>query len=233
LKKVDEIVNALPGEGGLMGYSYWVDSCDFGIKKTRFKEIWELAKEEETHDAENHAPDKKFIESVFDDNGFDCVFGATGDLVGIEQTSDRLGDEDAFFAWIGEYVDKDSHILCRGEDGTIWRWRFDGVACYQEDADIVFQTNSDECPLRLLTAEKNPCTTCPLGLICLCETNPRLRSAICGKCDGEIIIDTVENRILAGTTCTCQPRRFLVGGHSGGGEDSDRRDAASEGGGGA
>lgn len=199
-----------------MGYSYWVDACEFGIDRKHYDQIWrdaidggkyvDEAKHAKFRDVTNR---KEFISYMFDDNGFDCVFDKAGSLCGIEQTGDRLGDQDDFFHSIGAYVTPGSYMLCRGEDGVIWRWRFEG-ACIAEDADIVFQTGSKDCPIREFLGKKKACVECPFGLICLCDENPRLRSVRCGKCDGEIIVDNVNDKIIAGTTCSCQPRTFLI-----------------------
>jgi hypothetical protein len=193
--------------GGLMGYHYYVDACEFGINKKHFDQIWR----DDAHHGKfkDSANRQKFIEFIFGENGFDCDFHADGSLAAIDQTFEKLRDQGEFFESIGAYVTPGSYILCRGEDGCIWRWRFDG-ACKAEDADIVFQTGSNDCPIREVLGKEKGCVECPFGLICLCETNPRLRSARCGDCDGEIIVDNLNDKVIAGTTCRCQKRVFLI-----------------------
>jgi hypothetical protein len=49
-----------------------------------------------------------------------------GDLFAIYYDN-KTGSEDHFFSAIAKYVEKDSVVDWRGEDGAEWRWLFDGV----------------------------------------------------------------------------------------------------------
>ncbi len=50
----------------------------------------------------------------------------------------KLGSEHHLFSYISSFIEEDSFIEMLGEDGNLWRWRFDGKYCYEENAKKVF-----------------------------------------------------------------------------------------------
>jgi hypothetical protein len=56
-----------------------------------------------------------------------------------EFTGEKLGDDELLFQAIAPYVDKDSFIQMQGEDGSIWRWVFDGNNVEEIQAKLVFE----------------------------------------------------------------------------------------------
>lgn len=42
---------------------------------------------------------------------------------------EKLGDDLILFKAIAPFVEKDSFIEMQGEDGSLWRWVFDGTKC--------------------------------------------------------------------------------------------------------
>jgi hypothetical protein len=49
---------------------------------------------------------------------------------------EKIGDEAALFGAIAPFVEPGSFIEMQGEDGTIWRWIFDGKTCEEKTATI-------------------------------------------------------------------------------------------------
>jgi len=50
-------------------------------------------------------------------------------ILNIEFMAEKLGDEEKLFNAIAPFVEPDSYIEMLGEDGTAWRWIFDGKTC--------------------------------------------------------------------------------------------------------
>lgn len=59
-----------------------------------------------------------------------------GNAVGISFQGEKLGDDEILFKAIAPWVKKDSYIQMQGEDGSIWRWVFDGKTCVEKAAKI-------------------------------------------------------------------------------------------------
>ena len=60
----------------------------------------------------------------------------TGEVENILFEGEKIGDEDALFGAIAPFVEPDSYIEMQGEDGTLWRWVFDGKTCTEKKATI-------------------------------------------------------------------------------------------------
>lgn len=63
---------------------------------------------------------------------------ATGDIVGISHDTQKMGDEDQFFAVLAPFVQAGSWLHMSGEDGSHWRWYFDGDQMTTQEGRIVF-----------------------------------------------------------------------------------------------
>lgn len=68
----------------------------------------------------------KTFQEIIDALGFEAEYNDDGDLSAIYYDN-KIGSEDHFFSAIAKYIEKDSVIDWRGEDGAEWRWLFDGV----------------------------------------------------------------------------------------------------------
>lgn len=66
------------------------------------------------------------------------IDSVTGDIVSLEYFGEKLEDDEMLFAWIAPYVEPDSFIQMRGEDGDIWRWVFENKELYEVTGEIVF-----------------------------------------------------------------------------------------------
>ena len=59
-----------------------------------------------------------------------------GDVVGIYFNGEKLGDDVILFEAIGPFVRKGSFIQLRGEDNSMWRWKFTGKTMHEVTATI-------------------------------------------------------------------------------------------------
>ena len=57
-------------------------------------------------------------------------------IVDIDFTGEKLGDETKIFGSFAEFVEPGSYIQMTGEDGDKWRWVFDGKECKWLDPKI-------------------------------------------------------------------------------------------------
>lgn len=61
-----------------------------------------------------------------------------GNVEELDFLGEKLGDERILFEAIAPYVEAGSDIVVAGEDGKVWRWRFDGKQCQREEGRIIF-----------------------------------------------------------------------------------------------
>lgn len=71
--------------------------------------------------------------------GWNLEFDDDDNVNGIEHILVCAGDEERLFSAIAPYVKPGSYIQMTGEDGTMWRWAFDGVRCIIQKPTIVWQ----------------------------------------------------------------------------------------------
>lgn len=60
----------------------------------------------------------------------------TGDITDLHFSGEKLGDELEFFKVIAPFVEKGSFLEMQGEDGSLWRWMFDGTTCKEVYARV-------------------------------------------------------------------------------------------------
>lgn len=75
----------------------------------------------------------------FDKWNYIPQFDFDNNIVGLELNSSSLGVELAMFEKIAKYVKAGSYIYLIGEDGTHFRYVFDGVTCKEVEAKIVWE----------------------------------------------------------------------------------------------
>ena len=63
----------------------------------------------------------------------------SGDVISLNYTGEKLGDEQYLFGAIAPYVEKGSFIDMQGEDGAIWRWAFDGKELKEISGKVVYE----------------------------------------------------------------------------------------------
>jgi len=129
-----------------MGYYMQITESNFTIKKGNFDEVIKVVKNlvkkrgllkwvnvEEVLNA-------KDIFEVISKCGWTVgVTTGNGDIDYIDFDGEKLGDDLILFEAIAPFVEKDSYIQMTGEDNCMWRWVFDGNACTESYADIVWR----------------------------------------------------------------------------------------------
>lgn len=61
-----------------------------------------------------------------------------GNIIEINFTGEKLGDEQILFDEIAPFVESGSSIIVADERGKVWRWRFDDGKCHYEVGKITF-----------------------------------------------------------------------------------------------
>jgi len=61
-----------------------------------------------------------------------------GNVIAIGFHGEKSGDEDQLFAALAPYVKAGSFIHMSGEDGSHWKWEFDGVTVRENTARLVW-----------------------------------------------------------------------------------------------
>ena len=60
------------------------------------------------------------------------VLDDNGDIVNVEFTGQKSGDERVFFTALAPFVEKGSYLTFKGEVGDRWIWKFDGPTVTEE-----------------------------------------------------------------------------------------------------
>lgn len=118
-----------------MGYCITQTDNKFSIKlenqKAALKATRELAKSKDNFHWV-HAADfnrAKSIGEVLEAWSYEAEFDLDGNITGINFSAEKLGADKELFDAIAPFVEKDSFIEMSGEDGTTWRWIFNGTTC--------------------------------------------------------------------------------------------------------
>jgi hypothetical protein len=106
-------IRALSGKGPHSGRFSWVDR-DFATRCDNFHDIM----------------DEWRWEPEYDDDG---------NVDNIEFTGEKIGDDKVLFDAIAPFVESGSYIEMLGEDGTRWKWKFDGKTCTELTATESFE----------------------------------------------------------------------------------------------
>lgn len=61
-----------------------------------------------------------------------------GDVDSIMFGGEKLGDDTVLLGAIAPYVEPGSYIEMQGEDGSLWRWVFDGRTCQEKSATLTW-----------------------------------------------------------------------------------------------
>lgn len=68
----------------------------------------------------------------------------TGDIVDLWFNCEKMGDEKELFKVIAPFVEKGSYLEICGEDGSKWRWIFNGKTCKTVYAEESYPENEAE-----------------------------------------------------------------------------------------
>lgn len=68
----------------------------------------------------------KTIEEALKEIRYEPEYDNEGNIVNVEFTGEKFGDEEIFFMALAPYIEKGSYISFEGEDGCEWTWFFNG-----------------------------------------------------------------------------------------------------------
>lgn len=124
-------IRALSGKGPHGGRFSWVDP-DFATKCDNFHDIMEEWR----------------WEPEYDDGG---------NVDNIEFIGEKIGQDKVLFDAIAPFVEPGSFIEMVGEDGTKWKWAFDGMTCKEVNVIDTFEDDEtvSEAETRRFTALMN------------------------------------------------------------------------------
>jgi hypothetical protein len=78
------------------------------------------------------------LEEVFDCFGWDTFNDSNGNIVGLDYDGNKIGSEETLFGVLAPFIESESYIQMRGEDGTLWRWCFDGHEISEVTATVTW-----------------------------------------------------------------------------------------------
>jgi hypothetical protein len=65
-------------------------------------------------------------------------FDEEGNIIDIEFTGEKYGNEDILFNALAPFVKNGSFIAMVNDRREVWRWRFDGQKCHKECGELIF-----------------------------------------------------------------------------------------------
>jgi hypothetical protein len=71
--------------------------------------------------------------------GWEPYVDDEGNIASIEFQRTKLGDEVHLFKALAPFVKEGSFIQMRGEDGSLWRWTFDGKKMLEKFGTVVWE----------------------------------------------------------------------------------------------
>ena len=90
---------------------------------------------------EERALNAKTFKEVAEAFRWDMWVDDAGDVYNIMFRGEKYGgDEMVFLNVLAPYVQKDSYIEMRGEEGELWKWYFDGETCKEHHANVQYPT---------------------------------------------------------------------------------------------
>jgi hypothetical protein len=78
------------------------------------------------------------LEDIFDHWRYPVGNDNDGNIVEIEFTGEKIGDENQLFAAIAPFVEHGSYLEYQGEDGAMWRYVFEGGQFREVSATVVW-----------------------------------------------------------------------------------------------
>lgn len=127
-----------------MGYCISQVDSSFRIKEENLKPAYKAVKESMAGKAyhwqeENWMKGLRDLVAVLEDWRYDAeVDEETGDIIDLQFTGEKLGDELELFKVIAPFVEAGSYLEISGEDSSVWRWIFDGRTCVEKYAEFDF-----------------------------------------------------------------------------------------------
>jgi len=79
------------------------------------------------------------LECVMQECRWSPYFDDKGNINDLMFDGEKSGDDFEFFKILAPYVKRGSSIEMQGEDGYIWRWKFDGKTCVGQEGRVTFK----------------------------------------------------------------------------------------------
>ena len=131
-----------------MEYYMYQTDCEFKVKKKNEQKILLVIKSlvgRETRGGHFCWVDMDFADLETIDEILSCWrWGTvrdvkTDEINSLDFLGEKLGDDLLLFKTIAPLVEPQSFIEMRGEDGSIWRWVFNGVSCVEMRPTIIWE----------------------------------------------------------------------------------------------
>jgi len=84
-------------------------------------------------------PDKKTLPLMLERWRWSLELDDSGNAIGICFKGEKLGDDEFLFQTLAPFVKRGSYIDMRGEDGALWRWKFDGKTMKEQTGKVTFR----------------------------------------------------------------------------------------------
>lgn len=86
----------------------------------------------------------KTIREIFNEFNYDIEFDSiSGDIISLSFIGEKIYDEESLFSVIAPYVEANSYIQMKGEDGEVWRWAFKNKRLYVLESKLIFDEIED------------------------------------------------------------------------------------------
>lgn len=125
-----------------MGYCISLNYSEFSIKKENINEALKAVKRMPTKEYSWVSKSWKTLSSL-EEVMYEWRYGIThddeGNIDGIHFSGEKIGDEIELFNALGPFVEEGSYLEMSGEDGSIWRWSFDGKRCKEISPQITWK----------------------------------------------------------------------------------------------
>jgi hypothetical protein len=80
---------------------------------------------------------KNTLSEILHEWRWEIEHGEEGGVIGIQFEGEKLGDDEQLFDAIAPFVEEGSYIEMMGEDGTRWRWEFDGKMVVEQTMEQI------------------------------------------------------------------------------------------------
>lgn len=138
-----------------MGYYMTLRDCNFTIIKSKFAAAMEALRQlsNKTDDGSGYSNGKRhfawvndsfpdratLVEMVLDWRWQLDINERTGNVESISFEGEKLGDDIVLFQALATFVKRGSYIVMTGDDGVIWRWKFDGKSVVEQVGRVTFR----------------------------------------------------------------------------------------------
>ena len=127
-----------------MGYCMSQDEAKFAITKSKqaaaLKSLKALAKSTKlTWTTSEDILAAKTLAGAMEELRWPVEEDEDGNVISIEFSGEKAGDEMKFFGAIAEHVDDGCFIEMHGEDGSRWRWVFSGGKVTEKAANVSWE----------------------------------------------------------------------------------------------